>query len=104
MTIQNKLAPFIAAGVLMSSVAAHSQTVAAPDPNMAPSTVGEESTLPATAASKPQLSTDPDPDLAPSIAGEEAQLPGTPADSPQLATDPDPDLATSTDSQGTGGQ
>ena len=58
MTIQSKLAPFIAAGMLLSSVAAHSQTAAAPDPNIAPSTVGEEAQLPATSANSPQLSTD----------------------------------------------
>ncbi len=104
MTIQSKLAPFIAAGMLLSAVAAHSQTVAAPDPNMAPSTVDEEATLPETTANSPQLSADPDPDVAPSIAGEEAQLPGTPADSPQLAVDPDPNLDPSTGSEGTTGQ
>src|SRR5256885_12458925 len=96
MTIHGKLAPFIAAGMLLSSVAAHGQTGEAPDPNMAPSTAEQEATLPKTTASSPPLATDPDPDVAPSIAGEEAQLPGTPANSPQLATDPDPDLAPST--------
>ena len=100
MTIHSKLAPFIAAGVLVSSVAAHAQTAAAPDPNIAPSTVEEESTLPGTAANVPQLAMDPDPDLAPSIAGEEAQLPATSANSPQLATAPDPDIAPSDDMTG----
>jgi hypothetical protein len=100
MTIHSKLAPFIAAGVLVSSVAAHAQTPAAPDPNIAPSTVEEESSLPGTAASVPQLAMDPDPDLAPSIVGEEAQLPATSANSPQLATDPDPDIAPSDDMTG----
>ena len=100
MTIQSKLAPFIAAGMLLSSVAAHSQTAAAPDPNIAPSTVGEEAQLPATSANSPQLSTDPDADVAPSTVGEEAQLPHTPADKPQLATDPDPDIAPSDDMTG----
>ncbi len=70
MTIQSKLAQLIAAGVLASSVAAHAQTAAAPDPNIAPSTVEEESTLPGTAANVPQLAMDPDPDLAHARAGE----------------------------------
>jgi len=100
MTIQSRLVSFIATAVLVSSVAAHAQTAAAPDPNMAPSTVEEELTLPGTSANGPQLAMDPDPDVAPSIAGEEAQLPPAPANSPQLATDPDPDIAPSSDMTG----
>src|SRR6266849_4706395 len=95
MTIQNTLVPFIA-GLLMSSVAAHAQTTAAPDPNLAPSTVEEEATIPETTANSPQLAMDPDPDLAPSIVDEEARIPDTPANSQQLAADPDPDIAPST--------
>jgi hypothetical protein len=68
MTIQSKLAPFIAAGMLLSSVAAHSQTATDPDPDVAPSTADEEAQLPAAPADKPELATDPDPDLAPSTA------------------------------------
>jgi hypothetical protein len=102
MIIHSKLAPFITAGLLLSSVAARAQTAVAPDPNMAPSTAGEEATLPATSANSPQLSTDPDPDVAPSIAGEEAELPSSPANSPQLATAPNPDLAPSGTGEGTG--
>ena len=97
MTIYSKLVTFIAAGMLLSSVAAHAQNAAAPDPNIAPSTAEEELTLPETAPNSPQLAMDPDPDVAPSIAGEEAQLPATSANSPQLATDPDPDIAPSDD-------
>ena len=82
MTIHSKLAPFIAAGVLMSSVAAVAQTTDAP---------------PLTA---PQLAKDPDPDEGLTTAGEEAELPATSANSPQLATDPDPDLAPSGDGTG----
>src|SRR6266851_469640 len=98
MTIQSKLAQLIAAGVLVSSVAAHAQTAAAP--NIAPSTVEEESTLPGTAANVPQLAMDRDPDLAPSSAGEQAQRPATSANSPQLAVAPDPDIAPSDDMAG----
>ena len=100
MTIHSKLAPFIAAGVLMSSVAAVAQTTDAPDPNLAPSTEQDDSAVPGTAANAPQLAKDPDPDEGLTTAGEEAELPATSAKSPQLATDPDPDLAPSGDGTG----
>lgn len=90
MTIQ-KLASLIAAGTLMS-FAASAQSTDAPDPNVGPSTVQEESTLPATPEDARQLSSAPDGDLAPSTVDEEAELPASPANQPQLATDPDPDF------------
>jgi len=93
MTIHSKLASFIAAGIFAASLAAHAQTATAPDPNIAPSTAEEDSTLPPSPPSDPQLAMDPDPDVAPSTAGQEAQLPPSSPDSPQLATDPNPDLA-----------
>ncbi|MFL5309934.1 MAG: hypothetical protein ACJ79H_05705 [Myxococcales bacterium] len=97
MTIQSKLVSFISAGILGSALAAHAQNAAAPDPNIAPSTVEEELTLPQSSANDPQLATEPDPDVAPSIAGEDARLPPSPPNRRQLATDPDPDIARSDD-------
>ena len=93
MTIRKTLVSFIASAFLVSSVAAHAQTAAETDPNVAPSTAEEELTLPESNPNRPQVATDPDPDVAPSIAGQDAQLPPSPPKSPQFATDPDPDVA-----------
>ena len=41
MTIKSKLVTLFAAGMLVSTVAAHAQGAMAPDPNIAPSTSGE---------------------------------------------------------------
>jgi hypothetical protein len=100
MTIQSKLGSFLAAGTLVCSVAAHAQNAMAPDPDIAPSTQQEESTLPHSNPNSPELAGDPDPDEGPTIAGEDAELPPSPPNSPQLATDPDPDIARSGDMTG----
>jgi hypothetical protein len=97
MTIQSKLASFLAAGTLVCSVAAQAQNAMAPDPDIAPSAQQEESTLPHSNPNSPELAGDPDPDEGPTIAGEDATLPPSPPNSPQLATDPDPDIARSDD-------
>ena len=97
MTIHSKLVTFIATGVFVCSVAAHAQTAAENDPNIAPSTAEEELTLPASNPNSPLVARAPDPDVAPSIVGEERQLPPSPPNSPQLATVPDPDIARSGD-------
>jgi|RhiMetdeSRZDD1v2_1073273.scaffolds.fasta_scaffold573806_2 hypothetical protein len=97
MTIENKLASFIATILLAGSVAAHAQNAAAPDPNIAPSTVEQELALPEDSGSGAQLAMAPDPDVAPSIAEQEANLPDSSPDRPQLALDPDADIARSDD-------
>jgi hypothetical protein len=97
MTIENKLASFIATILLAGSVAAHAQNAVAPDPNIAPSTAEEELALPESTGNGPKLAKAPDPDLAPSIAGEDARLPASAPNRPQLATNPDPDIARSDD-------
>ena len=94
MTIRT-LASLIAAGTL-TSFAANAQSTYAPDPNVGPSTVEEESTLDGTPEGAQQLSTAPDGDLAPSTVQEEEQLPASSPDKPQLATDPDPDFGEAT--------
>src|SRR6266852_3827867 len=74
MTIKSKLMILFSAGMLASTVAAHAQGAMAPDPNIAPSTSGEEAELPGTAANSPQLAAAPDPNLGPSTTDEEAQI------------------------------
>jgi hypothetical protein len=96
------LTSLIAAGTLMSSLAAHAQAGAAPDPNLSPSTAEEESTLPASSENARKLAKDPDPNEAKSTHHAEKHLPATSPDSPQLATDPDPDLAPSGDGSSSG--
>jgi hypothetical protein len=96
MTIKSKLATLFAAGMLASTVAAHAQGAMAPDPNVAPSTSGEEAEIPGTTANSLELAAAPDPNVGPSTSGEEAELPGTTANSPQLAAAPDPNLGLST--------
>jgi hypothetical protein len=96
MTIKDRLVTFLAAGLLASSVAAHAQSAVDPDPNVAPSTAGEEAELPDAPANAPQISADPDPNVGPSTGQEEAGLPPTAAGAPQTAADPDPNLGPST--------
>jgi hypothetical protein len=96
MTIKSKLMTRFAASILVSALAAHAQNAMAPDPNLAPSTAGEEARLPPSAANSPEIAADPDPNVAPSTAGEEANLPCTDPNSPELAADSDPNLAPST--------
>src|SRR5713101_4372141 len=55
MTIKSKLMILFSAGMLASTVAAHAQGAMAPDPNIAPSTSGEEAELPGTTANSPML-------------------------------------------------
>ena len=74
MTIKSKLMILFSAGMLASTVAAHAQGAMAPDPNIAPSTSGEEAELPGTVANSPQLAAAPDPNLGPSTTDEEAQI------------------------------
>jgi hypothetical protein len=90
-----KVALFMAAGMLVSSVAAHAQNATVPDPNLAPSTVQDPSSLPGIAATGPQRAKVPDPDLAPSMSAAERKLRASSPNAPQLATEPDPDLAPS---------
>ena len=99
MTIKNKLAILLTAGMLASTVAAHAQGAMAPDPNIAPSTSGEEAELRGAIPNSPQLAAAPDPNLGPSTGGAEAELPGTTSNSPQLAAAPDPNLGPSTADQ-----
>ena len=99
MTIKSKLVILFAAGMLTSTVAAHAGSAMAPDPNIAPSTSGEEAEIPGTTANSPELAVAPDPNVGPSISGEEAELPGTTASSPELAVAPDPNLGPSTADQ-----
>ena len=96
MTIKSQLMTLFAAGTLASAVAAHAQGAMAPDPNIAPSTTGEEAELPGTVANSPELAAAPDPNVGPSTTAEEAELPGTSAHSPELAAAPDPNLGPST--------
>jgi hypothetical protein len=95
MMIKSKVMPFFAAGILLSSVAARADAIGS-DPNLAPSTAGEEAQLPGTPANRLQTGMDPDPNVAPSTAGEEAQIAGTPPNTPETATEPDPNIAPST--------
>ncbi len=74
MTIKSKLVTLFAAGMLASTVAAHAQGAMAPDPNIAPSTSGEEAEIPGTTANSPELAAAPDPNLGPSTADEEAEI------------------------------
>jgi len=74
MTIKSKLVTLFAAGMLASTVAAHAQGAMAPDPNIAPSTSGEEAKNPGTTANSPELAAAPDPNLGPSTADEEAEI------------------------------
>ena len=93
MTIKGRIVSFLSASMLVSAVAAHAQNAAAPDPNIAPSTVQEELALPESSAKSPRLARAPDPDVAPSIAGQDRHLPPSPPNRRQLATTLDADLA-----------
>ena len=95
MTTNGKLGLLMAAGMLASSVAAHAQNATIPDPNLAPSTVQDPSSLLGIAATGRQRAKVPDPDLAPSMSAAERKLRASPPNSPELATEPDPDLAPS---------
>ena len=74
MTIKSKLMILFAAGMLASTVAAHAQGAMAPDPNIAPSTSGEEAELPGTTTNSPELAAAPDPNVGPSSTEEEAEI------------------------------
>jgi hypothetical protein len=95
MTKNGKLGLLMAAGMLASSVAARAQNATIPDPNLAPSTVQDPSSLPGIAATGRQRAKVPDPDLAPSMSGAERKLRPSSPNAPELATEPDPDLAPS---------
>jgi hypothetical protein len=97
MTMKSRLVSFFAAGMLVSTVAAHAQVATVPDPNLAPSTSDAEAGLPASPANSPELAADPDTNLAPSTADAEAELPPSAADSPELADVPDPNVSPSTE-------
>jgi hypothetical protein len=96
MTTTSKLVTLVAAGILMSTVAAHAQGPIAPDPDLAPSTSAVEAEIPATTANGPAFAAAPDPNVGPSTSGEEAELPHTSANSPAVATAPDANLGSST--------
>ena len=96
MTTKSKFMTFLAAGILTSTVAAHAQTAMAVDPNLAPSTSGEESRILGTDPSSVQLAAAPDANVGPSTTVEEARIQATASNSPQLAAAPDPNLAPST--------
>jgi len=95
MTNNRKLALSMAAGLLVSSIAAHAQNATVPDPNLAPSTVQDPSSVPGIAATGRQRAKVPDPDLAPSMSAAERKLRPSSPNAPELATEPDPDLAPS---------
>jgi hypothetical protein len=85
MTTKSKLMTLIAAGMLVSSVAARAQYAIAPDPNLGPTTADAEALIPSTAANTPQIATAPDANLGHS----EAEIAPTSPGSPQLAMVPD---------------
>jgi hypothetical protein len=89
--MKTKLVTLLAAGILGSSIAAHAQAVA-PDPNLAPTTSGEEERIAPTSPHSRQLAIAADPNIGPSTSGEEVLIPPTSKDSPQLAVAPDPNF------------
>jgi hypothetical protein len=95
MTNKSKLMTLIAAGMLVSSVAARAQNAVAPDPNLGPSTVGTEELIPSTSAKTPQVAATPDPNFGPSTSGEEAEIASTSPSKPQLAMAADANLGES---------
>jgi hypothetical protein len=89
--MKTKLVSLVAAGILASGIAAHAEAMA-PDPNLAPTTSGEEARIAPTSPDSPQLAVAPDPNVGPSTTVEEARIQPTSPDSPQLAVAPDPNL------------
>jgi len=89
--MKTNLLTLVVAGILGSAVAAHAQAVA-PDPNLAPTTSGEEARITPTSPDSPQLAVAADPNIGPSTSEQEALIKPTSKDSPQLAVAPDPNL------------
>ena len=94
--MKSKMAVFIAAGLLASSMVSIAQAAMNLDPNLAPSTIAEEMDITHTAAMGPELASDPDPNLGSTTVLEGARVRDVDKGAPELAMAPDPNLAVST--------
>jgi hypothetical protein len=88
--MKTKMAVFIAAGILASSIASVAEAATSFDSNLAPSVVAEEADT--GSASAAELAGDPDPNLGPTTAGEEMRIRSDEQGAPEIASVPDPNL------------